>query len=54
MTTDAELVEPEAIQDTLRQAGSSGVVSDSFDKAERIWRLLHPEESRALVEVVSP
>jgi CO/xanthine dehydrogenase Mo-binding subunit len=43
-----------AIQDALRSAGIPGVVSDSHNPAERVWRLMtNPEESRALVEVVS-
>jgi 2-furoyl-CoA dehydrogenase large subunit len=43
-----------AIQDALRSAGIPGVVSDSHNPAERVWRLItNPEESRALVEVVS-
>jgi CO/xanthine dehydrogenase Mo-binding subunit len=43
-----------AIQDALRSAGIPGVVSDSHNPAERVWRLItNPEESGALVEVVS-
>ena len=43
-----------AIQDALRSAGIPGVVSDSHNPAERVWRLItNPEESRALVEVES-
>ena len=43
-----------AIQDALRSAGIPGVVSDSHNPAERVWRLMtNPEESQALVEVVS-
>ena len=43
-----------AIQDALRSAGIPGVVSDSHNPPERVWRLMtKPEESRALVEVVS-
>jgi 2-furoyl-CoA dehydrogenase large subunit len=43
-----------AIQDALRSAGIPGVVSDSHNPAERVWRLItNPEESSALVEVVS-
>jgi CO/xanthine dehydrogenase Mo-binding subunit/protein-tyrosine-phosphatase len=43
-----------AIQDALRSAGIPGVVSDSHNPAERVWRLItSPEESMALVEVVS-
>ena len=41
-----------AIQDALRAAGKEAVVTDSFNNAERVWRLLtSPEESGALVEV---
>ncbi len=41
-----------AIQDALRAAGKGAVVTDSFNNAERVWRLLtSPEESGALVEV---
>ena len=43
-----------AIQDALRSAGIPGVVSDSHNPAERVWRMItNPEESRALVEVES-
>jgi 2-furoyl-CoA dehydrogenase large subunit len=43
-----------AIQDALRSAGIPGVVSDSHNPAERVWRLItNPEESSALVEVES-
>jgi CO/xanthine dehydrogenase Mo-binding subunit len=43
-----------AIQDALRSAGIPGVVSDSHNPAQRVWRLVtNPEESSALVEVVS-
>ena len=43
-----------AIQDALSSAGIPGVVSDSHNPAERVWRLItNPEESRALVEVES-
>jgi 2-furoyl-CoA dehydrogenase large subunit len=42
-----------AIQDALRGAGRA-IVTDSFNPAERVWRLMeHPEESRALVSVES-
>ena len=42
-----------AIQDALRPVGS-GIVTDSFNPTERIWRLIHdPDTSRALVEVVN-
>ena len=40
-----------AIQDALSRAGG-GIVHDSFNPSERVWRMLHlPDESRALVEV---
>jgi len=43
-----------AIQDALRSVGNEGIVYDSHNHGERVWRLLNnPEESRALVEVVS-
>ena len=43
-----------AIQDALREAGG-GIVTDSFNNPERVWRLLTaPAESRSAVEVVTP
>ena len=42
-----------SIQDALRSAGN-GIVCDSHNPAERVWRLMeNPEESRALVSVES-
>ena len=44
-----------AIQDALRSAGIDAVVTDSHNPPERVWRLItNPEESKRLVEVVSP
>jgi CO/xanthine dehydrogenase Mo-binding subunit len=44
-----------AIQDALRSAGIQAVVSDSHNPSERVWRMIrNPDESRSLVEVVSP
>jgi 2-furoyl-CoA dehydrogenase large subunit len=41
-----------AIQDALRSAGSTAIVSDSHNPPERVWRMLtQPGETASLVEV---